>query len=63
MITGTDLVAWQLRVAHGEPLTLTQDQLNINGHAIEARIYAEDPANEFLPAAGKLWLLAQPEQS
>ena len=63
MITGTDLVAWQLRVAHGEPLPLTQDQLNINGHAIEARIYAEDPANEFLPAAGKLWWLAQPEQS
>ena len=63
MITGTDLVAWQLRVAHGEPLPLSQDQLNINGHAIEARIYAEDPANEFLPAAGKLWWLAQPEQS
>jgi 3-methylcrotonyl-CoA carboxylase alpha subunit len=63
MITGTDLVAWQLRVAYGEPLPLTQDQLNINGHAIEARIYAEDPANEFLPAAGKLWWLTQPEQS
>ena len=63
MITGTDLVAWQLRVAHGEPLPLSQDQLNINGHAIEARIYAEDPVNEFLPAAGKLWWLAQPEQS
>lgn len=63
MITGTDLVAWQLRVANGEPLPLTQDQLSINGHAIEARIYAEDPANEFLPAAGQLWWLTQPEQN
>jgi len=61
MITGTDLVAWQLRIANGERLPKTQDELNIHGHAIEARIYAEDPINEFLPAAGQLWLLAPPE--
>lgn len=63
MITGTDLVAWQLQVANGEPLPMAQDELRIHGHAIEARIYAEDPANEFLPAAGQLWWLAQPEPS
>ena len=53
-ITGVDLVAWQLRVAFGEPLPLAQDALSIRGHAIEARLYAEDPTNDFLPATGRL---------
>jgi 3-methylcrotonyl-CoA carboxylase alpha subunit len=53
-ITGLDLVEWQLRVASGEPLPLAQDQLQIKGHAIEARICAESPDNDFLPATGTL---------
>jgi 3-methylcrotonyl-CoA carboxylase alpha subunit len=53
-ITGQDLVEWQLRVASGEPLPKTQEELSINGHAIEARLYAEDPAKGFLPSVGKL---------
>jgi 3-methylcrotonyl-CoA carboxylase alpha subunit len=53
-ITGQDLVEWQLRVASGEPLPLTQDQLSIRGWAMEARLYAEDPAHEFLPSTGRL---------
>jgi geranyl-CoA carboxylase alpha subunit len=52
MITGLDLVAMQLRVAHGYPLPLTQRDVVLNGHAIEVRLYAEDPANDFLPATG-----------
>ena len=60
MITQQDLVAWQLRVANGEPLPLKQDDLNINGHAFEARIYAEDPDNNFLPATGRLNKLVPP---
>jgi 3-methylcrotonyl-CoA carboxylase alpha subunit len=63
MITGVDLVEWQLRVASGEPLPLHQEQLEIDGHAIEARIYAEDPANGFLPSTGRLLHLAPPAQS
>jgi 3-methylcrotonyl-CoA carboxylase alpha subunit len=63
MITGLDLVEWQLLVASGEPLRLTQEQLAINGHAIEARVYAEDPARGFLPAAGRIEHLRQPEDS
>ncbi len=53
-ITGQDLVEWQLRVASGEPLPKTQDELSINGWAIEARLYAEDPAKGFLPSIGRL---------
>jgi 3-methylcrotonyl-CoA carboxylase alpha subunit len=61
MITGLDLVEWQLRVASGEVLPLVQEQLSISGHAIEARIYAEDPARGFLPAAGCVEHLRQPQ--
>jgi 3-methylcrotonyl-CoA carboxylase alpha subunit len=53
-ITGQDLVEWQLRVASGEPLPATQDDLEINGWAMEARLYAEDPAKGFLPSIGRL---------
>ena len=53
-ITGQDLVEWQLRVASGEKLPKTQEELSISGHAIEARLYAEDPAKGFLPSVGKL---------
>lgn len=60
MITGLDLVEWQLRVAGGEPLPLRQEQLDINGHAMEARIYAEDPDRGFLPSTGRLVHLAAP---
>ena len=60
MITGLDLVEWQLRVASGEPLPRKQSELSITGHAIEARIYAEDPARDFLPSIGKLVHLVTP---
>ena len=63
MITGLDLVEWQLRVASGEKLPLTQDALRIDGHAFEARIYAEDPARDFLPATGRLAHLRFPEEN
>jgi 3-methylcrotonyl-CoA carboxylase alpha subunit len=53
-ITGVDLVDWQLRIASGESLPLAQNQLSINGHAVEARLYAEDPEAGFLPATGQL---------
>ena len=59
-ITGLDLVEWQLRVASGEPLLLAQDQLRINGHAIEARICAENPDNNFLPTTGTLRVYDKP---
>ena len=62
MITGLDLVEWQLRVASGEPLPLAQEQLAIRGHALEARIYAEDPDKGFLPSTGKLLHLAPPTE-
>ncbi|MFW0753836.1 acetyl-CoA carboxylase biotin carboxylase subunit [Pseudomonas sp. H11T01] len=53
-ITGLDLVAWQIRVAQGEVLPMTQEQVPLMGHAIEVRLYAEDPSNDFLPATGRL---------
>jgi 3-methylcrotonyl-CoA carboxylase alpha subunit len=63
LITGQDLVEWQLRVAAGEPLPKTQQELSIKGHAFEARIYAEDANNDFLPATGKLNFLQPPVES
>ncbi|GHA04024.1 acetyl/propionyl/methylcrotonyl-CoA carboxylase subunit alpha [Oceanisphaera arctica] len=60
LVTGLDLVEWQLRVAAGEPLPLTQEQVKIRGHAVEARVYAEDPEHDFLPAAGTLHYLHEP---
>ena len=63
MITGQDLVEWQVRVAEGLPLPLQQDQLHMNGHAIEVRIYAEDPENEFLPSTGTIHYLGTPDQT
>ncbi|GAB4168522.1 MAG: acetyl/propionyl/methylcrotonyl-CoA carboxylase subunit alpha [Rhodocyclaceae bacterium] len=63
MITGLDLVEWQLRIAAGEVLPLAQEQIAIHGHALEARIYAEDPAKGFLPSTGRLIHLAAPPES
>ncbi|MDO3621492.1 acetyl/propionyl/methylcrotonyl-CoA carboxylase subunit alpha [Ralstonia pseudosolanacearum] len=60
MITGEDLVEWQLRVACGEPLPRAQDALRIHGHALEARIYAENPERDFLPSIGTLKALRTP---
>ena len=59
-ITGIDLVEWQLRVACGEPAPLLQDQIALRGHAMEARLYAEDPVKGFLPSAGRLLHMALP---
>ncbi|UXJ55266.1 acetyl/propionyl/methylcrotonyl-CoA carboxylase subunit alpha [Pseudomonas citronellolis] len=59
-ITGLDLVAWQIRVARGEPLPISQEQVPLNGHAIEVRLYAEDPEGGFLPASGHLALYREP---
>ena len=60
-ITGQDLVEWQLRIASGEPLPLNQDQLSITGWAMEARLYAENPSNNFLPSTGRLDHLRLPD--
>ena len=61
MVTGIDLVEWQLLVAAGEQLPLSQEDIGLSGHAFEARIYAEDPTRDFLPAIGTLHRLAFPE--
>ena len=63
MITGVDLVEWQLRIAAGEPLPLSQDAISIHGHALEARIYAEDPDRGFLPSIGRIAHLRAPAES
>jgi 3-methylcrotonyl-CoA carboxylase alpha subunit len=60
LVTNLDLVEWQLRVAAGEPLPLKQEELRVRGHAIEARLYAEDPNKDFLPAIGRLAHLSLP---
>ncbi|MBV1885943.1 MAG: acetyl/propionyl/methylcrotonyl-CoA carboxylase subunit alpha [Parvibaculaceae bacterium] len=63
MITGEDLVEWQIRVARGEGLPKNQEALSISGHAVEARIYAEDPSKKFFPSTGTLARLQFPEES
>jgi 3-methylcrotonyl-CoA carboxylase alpha subunit len=62
LITGVDLVEWQLRVAFGEKLPLTQDQITMEGHAIEARVYAENPARNFMPSVGTISTWRTPEE-
>ncbi|MBB4688610.1 acetyl-CoA/propionyl-CoA carboxylase biotin carboxyl carrier protein [Amycolatopsis jiangsuensis] len=60
MVTGLDLVAWQVRVAAGQPLTLAQEDVRLEGHAIEARVYAEDPARSFIPTGGTVLSVHEP---
>ena len=61
LITGIDLVEWQLRVAFGEALPLTQDQITLDGHAIEARVYAENPRKNFMPSVGRIRTWRMPD--
>src|SRR6476469_427238 len=63
LITGIDLVEWQLRVAFGEKLPLSQDQIKFNGHAIEARVYAEKPQKNVMPSVGRIRTWRGPGQS
>ncbi len=63
MVTGLDLVEWQLAVASGQPLPLTQQELACSGHSVEVRIYAEDPENSFLPSSGRIHSLQWPQSS
>jgi 3-methylcrotonyl-CoA carboxylase alpha subunit len=63
LITGIDLVEWQLRVAFGEKLPLSQDEIRLNGHAIEARVYAENPQKNFMPSVGRIKTWCTPEPS
>ncbi len=62
MVTGCDLVEWQLRIAAGEPLPCTQEEISLSGHAVEARLYAEDPENGFLPSTGRLGHVRFPDE-
>jgi 3-methylcrotonyl-CoA carboxylase alpha subunit len=62
-VTGQDLVEWQFRTATGEPLPLTQEELALDGHAVEARLYAEDPEKGFLPSTGRLVALTLPRRA
>jgi len=63
MITGQDLVEWQLRVAYGEVLPLAQDDIVINGHAFESRLYAENPSKDFMPQTGRVHHFSYPQQN
>jgi 3-methylcrotonyl-CoA carboxylase alpha subunit len=63
MITGQDLVAWQFAIADGQPLPATQEELRFNGHAIETRLYAENPAKKFMPQPGMLDVLQFPPET
>lgn len=63
MVTGLDLVEWQIKVASGQRLPLTQDQVRLSGHAIEVRVYAEDPAAHFLPQSGQLSIWQPPQDT
>lgn len=62
-ITGQDLVEWQIRIASGEPLPKSQDELSINGHAVEVRVYAEDTEHDFLPSIGEVFAFNVPKSS
>lgn len=61
MVTNTDLVEWQLRVASGFPLPVTQADIKLHGHAFEARVYAENPRGNFLPGSGRVHIVGMPE--
>lgn len=61
LVTGLDLVEWQLRVAAGQPLGFAQDDVRLTGHAVEARVYAEDPSRGFLPTTGRVLVLDEPD--
>jgi 3-methylcrotonyl-CoA carboxylase alpha subunit len=63
LITGIDLVEWQLRVAFGEKLPLKQDEIRLNGHAVEARVYAENPGKNFMPSVGRISTWRLPEET